>query len=139
MRGLLCTLLLAPGIALASPYKCMVGGQSTYSQFPCGADAQQVPNRLSGVQDAPALEQAASTTPAVPDQPDAGSAASSPNAASGQLDVMERKADCRARNQRYLDSLACFAPYRHGTILDPEAFNHCQVVKQPTDCSLDEM
>lgn len=138
MRTVLCLLLLSPLLAVAGPYKCMVAGQATYSQYPCGADAQQVPNSLAGVADA----SPAAGSPAAPGQnkADAGNAPAQPKPpASGQLGVEERKADCHARYQQYRESLACFAPYWHGTHLDVEAYSHCTEVKQPTDCSIDEM
>ncbi len=49
--------------------------------------------------------------------------------------VEEQQASCRARRKAYQDSLACFAPYRHSAhVLDIEAYKHCKVVKEPTDC-----
>lgn len=48
--------------------------------------------------------------------------------------VEQSEARCRAAWKAYLNSLACFAPYRHSAhVLDIEAFKHCKVVKEP-DC-----
>ncbi len=140
MRGILCVLLLSPAVVVAGPYKCMAGGQVTYSQFPCGTDAQSVPNSLSGIADAPGTASTGAAMPPSQTKADTGDAPAQPERpASGQPGVEERKADCRARYQQYRDSVACFAPYWRGTHLDSEAYNHCTEVKQPTDCSIDEM
>ena len=52
----------------------------------------------------------------------------------------QRQADCRARLKEYQDSLACFAPYRHSAhVIDVEAYKHCKVVAEPTDCLAEGM
>jgi hypothetical protein len=70
--------------------------------------------------------------------PGNGGAASAPPAtlpADHTPGVEETEASCRARRKAYEDSLACFAPYRYGRhVIDIEAFKHCKVVKEPTDC-----
>jgi hypothetical protein len=91
----------------------------------------------------PALAQEDGNPPPVnresPAQPDNG-AASAPAAlaappANHTPGVEETAASCRARWKEYRDSLACFAPYRHSQhVLDVEAYKHCKVVKEPTDC-----
>ncbi len=67
----------------------------------------------------------------------AASAPAAPSAAPGENLT---SAVCHARMQEYLASLACFEPYRHGPhVIDIEAFKHCKVVKEPTDCEAQGM
>ncbi len=63
--------------------------------------------------------------------------ASAPTAASPDQTPGEQPepGSCAARMKEYLDSLACFEPYRHGPhVIDIEAYKHCKVVKEPADC-----
>lgn len=70
--------------------------------------------------------------PAAPQSTTASAPAALP---SGQIPAdEEKKAICRARRKAYLKSLKCFEPYRHGRFLDVEAYKHCKVLKEPTDC-----
>ncbi len=77
--------------------------------------------------------------PAPPDNaPASAPAATVPAATPPSNDtpgVEETAASCRARWKEYRDSLACFAPYRHSEhVIDIEAYKHCKVVNEPTDC-----
>lgn len=74
---------------------------------------------------------AAPQSSSTPQAPSAPSAPTTPSA-DEPLDVEDSDANCRAAWKEYLDSLACFAPYRHSAhVLDIEAFKHCKVVKEP--------
>ncbi len=137
MRNFLFILMLIPGMALAGTYKCVVDGKTTYSQEPCGANAEKMqPGKLlSGVGAAkPVPAPGTGMKPAA----DTRSAASAPVAAqppSGTPSVTEREESCAARLQAYQASMACFAPYRiNANVMDPEAFKHCETVPEPTDC-----
>lgn len=70
--------------------------------------------------------------------PPAGMPASAPAAtlpANHTPSTDELAASCRARWNAYRESLECFAPYRRSEhVIDIEAYKHCQVVKEPTDC-----
>ncbi len=124
---------LAPGLAAASTYKCVVDGKTTYSQEPCGANAQQVETSkaLSGV----GVATPAAAGGKVADTP--AERGKTPSAApTGTQGAGERQTDCAARRQAYQASLACFARYRiNANVMDPEAFKHCQTVAEPTDCA----
>jgi hypothetical protein len=120
-------LVLAAGPAAAVTYKCVIKGVTTYSQEPCGNDAQKVntTDALAGV--------------GVPTPVPAGTAAApAPRPAAKGGGTSTDTADsnsCAARMKAYQDSLACFAPYRHNAnVTDPEAYNHCKSVAEPTDC-----
>ena len=61
------------------------------------------------------------TTPQPSPNPQASPASSVPATPSTQepADVQDSEANCRAAWKEYLDSLACFAPYRHSAhVLD---------------------
>lgn len=67
--------------------------------------------------------------------PMAASAPITPPPANHTPTVDETEASCRARWKAYRASLECFAPYRRSEhVIDIEAYKHCKVVKEPTDC-----
>jgi len=123
-------LVFAAGPAAAVTYKCVIKGVTTYSQEPCGTDAQKVNTKdaLSGVSVPTPVPAGTQNKPAAPaPRPAAGGAANSTDTADSN--------SCAARMKAYHDSLACFAPYRHSAnVTDPEAYNHCKSVPEPTDC-----
>lgn len=119
-------LAFAPGLASATTYKCVSKGVTTYSQEPCGKDAQKVDTKdaLSGVGvPTPVPPPGSLKTPAPVQRPAAKPA---------------KPADdnsCAAKMKAYQESLACFAPYRHSAnVIDVEAYKHCKVVAEP-DCN----
>jgi Domain of unknown function (DUF4124) len=127
-------LLLAPALAAATTYKCVVDGKTTYSQEKCGKDAEKVEakGKLSGVNKA---------TPIAPDMSsdrpaharDEAASASAP-AAAGSSDTQAAN-DCQTRLAAYRESQACFGRYRiNADVMDPEAFKQCKTVPEPTDC-----
>ena len=121
-------LVFAAGPAGAVTYKCVSKGVTTYSQEPCGTDAQKVDTKdaLSGVGVPTPVPAGTPNTAAAP-RPAARGAANSTGTADSN--------SCAARMKAYQDSLACFAPYRHSAnVTDPEAYNHCKSVPEPTDC-----
>jgi hypothetical protein len=134
-------LLLSPALASADTYKCVVNGETIYSQVRCGDNAETVKAKeaLSGVgrpsggtaarvsaSDGPANNQGASAPPATRH--------------SGTPGVEEEQADCKARMAAYKESQACFGRYRiNANVMDPEAFKNCKVVPEPTDCLAEGM
>jgi len=124
---------LAPDFAAAA-YKCVIKGVTTYSESPCGKNAKQVDttDALAGVGVATPVPPAARTaTPA----PRAANPAPKPAASHRLPGDTGGDNSCAARIKAYQDSLACFAPYRHSaTVIDVEAYKHCKVAAEPTDC-----
>lgn len=136
MRTLLYILLLMPSLATATTYKCVVDGQTTYSQEPCGANAEefQAKKKLSGVGTPTPVsggqrsEESAPTRNGRPGSAEDGG--HKPPAGQDSGDSQS----CSARMKAYQDALACFEPYRHGTVIDTEAYKHCPSMSEPTDC-----
>jgi hypothetical protein len=125
-------LAFAASPAAAVTYKCVIKGVTTYSQEPCGTDAQKVDttDALSGV-GVPTPVSAGSPNRPAPPPPAPAPAATGGASSSDTTDSNS----CAARMKAYQDSLACFAPYRRSaTVTDPEAFTHCKSVPEPTDC-----
>lgn len=128
MRMLLCILLLSPAVVLAGAYKCVVDGETTYSQFPCGKNAREVPNQIVVV---PAVQvpvaKSAARTPAA-NAPAAQDATPQPATA-------ESASDCKARMQSYLDAQDCFNRFRRrGGALTGDS-SECPNVAYPSDCT----
>jgi hypothetical protein len=118
--SILASVLLAPYLALA--------------QY--GPDNTPANTQGNGAYRAPATPQNNNGYPASGNL-NAASAPAAPGAAPGENLT---PAACHARMQEYLASLACFEPYRHGPhVIDIEAFKHCKVVKEPTDCEAQGM
>lgn len=127
-------LALAAGSAAATTYKCVVKGVTTYSQDPCGKNAKKVDttDALAGV-GVPTPVPAGAQTP-----PPAGRAGRSATKPASRPTAKADDNSCAARIKAYHDSLACFAPYRHNAnVVDVEAYKHCKVVAEPTDCESD--
>ena len=129
-------LLLTPALAAATTYKCVVDGRTTYSQEKCGKDAEEVEaqGRLSGVNKAtPAAPNVNTGTPA-----GAGTAAASGPGTTNSSDAQDANqtgTDCQSRLAAYRASEACFGRYRiNANVMDPEAYNKCKAVPEPTDC-----
>lgn len=111
-----CAVACLLALPIAAPAQDSNGGngqsQSSRSQSPRAQSGQPTPKGLPSLAD--------QTPPATPP---------------GPLSVEQAQALCRAQWKAYLNSLACFAPFRHSAhVLDIEAFKHCRVVKEP-DCA----
>lgn len=123
-------LLLAPALAAATTYKCVVDGKTTYSQETCGKNAEEVhaKGKLSGVTQptpaGPGLDTRARSTPA-PAAKETSDAKRAEPAAN----------DCQSRLAAYRESEACFGRYRiNANVMDPAAYKNCKTVAEPTDC-----
>lgn len=122
-------LLLAPALAAATTYKCVIDGQTTYSQEKCAKDAEEVEaqGKLSGVNKV--IPVAPGTRMPAPVR---SGAASAPGATQSEEKGAE---DCQSRLAAYRESQACFGRYRiNANVMDPEAFNKCKSIPEPTDC-----
>ena len=60
----LAALLLLPGIAQATTYKCTKDGEVVYSASPCGKDAQEVKSQVQVMDSRPALVEHPANSPA---------------------------------------------------------------------------
>lgn len=126
-------LLLTPALAAATTYKCVVDGQTIYSQEKCAKDAEEVEaqGKLSGVNKALPIPPGANTH--VP--PDTGRGTASGTKESEKKGADQAANDCASRLAAYRESQACFGRYRiNANVMDPEAFNKCKTVPEPTDC-----
>lgn len=125
-------LLLAPGLAFAGAYKCVVDGKTTYSQYPCGKNAQEVPNQIVVV---PA-QRPVDISPSRPaGGAPAGAAPAQQNGAPESPATADAGGDCKARMQRYLDAQDCFNRFRKtgGTFTGDSSA--CPNVPYPGDCT----
>ena len=123
--------LLAPPLAAATTYKCVVDGQTVYSQEKCAQDAEEVDakERLSGVSKPTSAPATNAEQPAHSGkEPAAGTKA--PAKATDQA-----ANDCQSRLAAFRESQACFGRYRiNANVMDPAAYKNCQNIPEPTDC-----
>ncbi len=140
MRALLCILLLSPALALASVYKCVVGDKTTYSQLPCGKNAQEVQNQIIVVparkmpEDKSPARAPGGTAPAANATPAANAAPARQNASAATA-TAEPGSDCKARMQRYLDAQDCFNRFRRKGGAFTGDTSECTDVPYPNDCT----
>lgn len=131
--------LLLPAAAQADTYKCVINGETIYSQVKCGDKAETVKaqDALSGVgQPMSTAGRGPTNTPQPQNNANTRPASAPPATHSGDTPgVEETQSACQARLAAYRESQACFGRYRiNANVMDPKAYKNCKVVPEPTDC-----